>query len=97
MQGDQGSEYLVVPNTGLRSMVPRCLCLQQDVGMEIYINGRLAGTTTRIGPAIHNDMIFSSAMDTMAGHHFHGMMDEIRIYNRALTALEVRRLYSNRK
>jgi hypothetical protein len=59
---------------------------------ELYVNGVLVGTSTTAGTPINvsagNDIQISSG----AGN-YHGVIDEIRIYDRRLSAAEIRSLY----
>jgi len=56
--------------------------------VKIYINGKLKGSAARTGAIHTNDL------NTIMGFHyqwyFKGLIDEVRIYNRALSAEEVR-------
>ena len=56
--------------------------------VKIYVNGILRGTSTRTG----NIDINTSSL--MIGHRFNGLIDEVRIYNRALSAAEVRAIFN---
>ena len=59
--------------------------------VKIYVNGKLEGLSARIGA------IQSSAENTIVGfwnnEYFPGLIDEVRIYNRALSAEEIKNLY----
>jgi len=60
----------------------------------LYVNG-VAQTVTNAGGAINtgntNDMIFGRGF-TLGDANFRGKMDEVRVYSRALTATEIRKL-----
>ncbi len=61
--------------------------------MRIYVDGQQQGTLDRPGPIHANQFplcLGSYAPDHAA--HFRGLLDEVRLYNRALTADEVRAL-----
>ena len=63
----------------------------------IYVDGALVftGTVTAIGngtTAGTNDVLISTYDGT--NYPFNGRMDEVRVYNRALSADEVKRLYN---
>ncbi len=60
---------------------------------KIYINGNLSGTNTAIvsGNTAVGDIGARSLSDT---RKYEGLLDEFRIYNRALTSTEVQQLYS---
>ena len=54
--------------------------------LKIYINGKLKSSVART-EAIHTGDLNTLINSTM---HFKGLIDEVRIYNRALSAEEVR-------
>ena len=65
---------------------------------KIYVNGELRNSTTRTG----NRYNLSTSENLMIGsnqngdnNNFKGSMDEIRIYNKALTEEEIKSLYNN--
>ena len=63
--------------------------------MRLYLNGEEVATTSKIinGSIINdNDYIIAATSDTTA-RHFPGSLDDVRIYDRALSADEVKRLY----
>ena len=59
--------------------------------VKIYVNGKLKGSSARTGA------IQSSAENTIVGFwnnkYFPGFIDEVRVYNRALSAEEIKNLY----
>jgi len=56
--------------------------------LKIYVNGKLKGSVARTG-AIHTEDL-NTTMGYGMQHYFNGLIDEVRIYNRALSAEEVR-------
>lgn len=59
---------------------------------KIYLNGTLVTTQTENGaPSVKNSplMIGQSGYNGGANERWHGLLDDIRIYNRALTAAEI--------
>ena len=57
---------------------------------RFYVNGVLVGTTARTGTiAVSNGAIRIGGNASSTGEFFNGMIDEVRIYNRALTAAEI--------
>ena len=58
-------------------------------GRKIYINGVLAGSCGTTATAIINKI--GSATGS---YSFNGLIDEVRVYNRALSASEVKQLYN---
>ncbi|MFA6554525.1 MAG: LamG domain-containing protein [Candidatus Paceibacterota bacterium] len=65
-----------------------------STGYNIYINGSLNNSTTTawVQPTTANALVIGG--DTNGSSYFPGTLDDVRIYNRALSANEVRRLYS---
>jgi len=62
-----------------------------------YRNGELVGTTTLTGLttfkiAVSALDLYVGSFELIAGFFFNGVMDEIRLYNRALSAAEIARL-----
>lgn len=70
---------------------------------KLYADGVLlstvdGGSESPITYAYNNSLIFgaeASGVETPSGRYFNGTMDEVRIYNRALSASEISQLYSN--
>ncbi|MHB1457877.1 MAG: LamG domain-containing protein, partial [Armatimonadota bacterium] len=59
--------------------------------MRIYMNGEECGSMARTGPVNPND--FELCLGSFAekhAAHFTGKLDEVRLYNRALSADEIR-------
>lgn len=59
---------------------------------SIYLNGSLFGTRTAAAFTGTGDLLIGSALNDAS--HFHGIVDEIRIYDKALDANEVLSIYS---
>lgn len=68
------------------------------VSEKLYVNGVLAGTPTAVSGNINNNSVnlvlgaLSNGVDSLSG-----TIDEIRIYNRALSDQEVQLLYNTLK
>ena len=66
--------------------------------MRIFINGTLDTATTAATPA--NTPLATTAPVLIGGdpnnHHFHGTLDDVSIYNRALSDAEITSLSNNR-
>jgi len=62
--------------------------------VRLYVNGVLAGTGSQAisGAIVSNTSEFRLSYDTY-GNYFNGQIDEVRIYNRALSESEVSDLY----
>ncbi|WP_394560392.1 DUF6701 domain-containing protein [Aquipseudomonas alcaligenes] len=64
---------------------------------RIYINGALAGQASLGGtPAVNGDPLQLGADQGTAGRYFNGDLDELRIYNTALTPAQITTLYQER-
>ena len=62
--------------------------------MRIYVDGEERGSLERPGPVEPNDFrLCLGNYDTGHGAHFSGLLDEVRLYDRALGAVEVRALF----
>ena len=68
-----------------------------NVVSQFYVNGVLVGTTTTVasGTAANNQIVVSNGAlriggdASSTGEFFHGLIDEVRIYNRALSVAEI--------
>lgn len=71
----------------------------RDAGnlVRLYLNGSLVGGPTNNSggnaPSIGNEMIGASWIGGVMSHYFNGQMDEVAIWNRVLTEVEVSILY----
>lgn len=63
----------------------------------IYINGKFAGSNTGGSPIYNNNEQLIIACNYQGQYCFDGFMDELAIWNRSLSASEVRNLYSAQK
>jgi hypothetical protein len=62
------------------------------VALRLYVNGALVATTPATSPMNATAdplLIGTKAGASIAGDHFHGLLDEVRVYGRALTAAEI--------
>lgn len=58
--------------------------------MRLYVDGKLAGTMERLGPAKPNDhYLVIGSYEVKHPAFFAGLVDEVRLYDRALSAEEV--------
>ena len=58
--------------------------------MRIYVNGALARSVLRSGAVLQsNGVLHIGGNEVWGGEFFAGLIDEVRIYNRALTAGEI--------
>lgn len=83
-----GSESLV--GTGWRHVAMTIDGTTQE--MNVYLDGQLVGTLVGNGPIEYDnspDTYIGRAGDGLGGYDFTGMIDEARIYSRALSAEEI--------
>ncbi len=64
---------------------------------EIYLNGELNASTTFSGQILQTpiDLTLGQVLPNNNAHNFKGVLDDIRIYNQALPADEIRSLYKS--
>ena len=65
---------------------------------KFYVNGELRNDYSRIANRYDlntNESLMIGSNQNGDNHNFKGKMDELRIYNKALTDLEIKTLYSN--
>ncbi len=61
-----------------------------------YVNGSLIGSTATAAITTYNaNPLLAGTYQTALGQQFNGAMDDLRVYNRALSASEVSTLYTN--
>lgn len=70
-----------------------------DTNFNIYVNGRLATTTPSSGNGIdtpaNRDLVIGVLAWDKSSYNFNGSIDDLRVYNRALSDGEVESLYSS--
>ena len=57
--------------------------------LRLYVNGTEVGTRTVAGPLLTSSGVLRLGGNSVWGEYFSGRLDEIRIYNRALTTAEI--------
>jgi fibronectin type 3 domain-containing protein len=57
--------------------------------LRLYVNGALAGSTAASGPMPDSDGPLRIGGNAVWGEYFDGLIDELRIYSRALSATEI--------
>ena len=67
----------------------------EGTAMKMYVDGIQAGTATFSGTRQTGIKVIVGAHSTTGGRIFRGAIDDARIYNRALSAEEIRYLYNN--
>lgn len=93
------------PGTRLRSCAGNCFSTDKDHSLEewhhalmtfdkgkvsIYLDGNLAGEGQTTSPLKGNNVSLKIAADSNGQNQFVGIIDEVRIYNRALNSDEVK-------
>ena len=64
--------------------------LGADRVQRLYLNGALAGSFTNTGPVTYDgSQFFNLGKNQIAGRYFNGLVDEVMVFDRALTAAEV--------
>lgn len=65
--------------------------------IRLYLNGSLNETKPTGFPIDHGDrpLFFGYTGESNCGGYFNGLMDEVRIYNRALSEAEIQELYGS--
>lgn len=69
-----------------------CVITYKSGERKIYLNGKLDAADSPVG-----NLSTLSNYDTIIGDGFNGVIDEVRVYNRALTQTEVTAIYTNAK
>ena len=57
--------------------------------LRLFVNGSQAATVSGGGPIVQSANVLSIGGNSVWGEFFQGTIDEVRIYNRALTASEI--------
>jgi Concanavalin A-like lectin/glucanases superfamily len=57
--------------------------------VRLYVNGTLAATTPVPGPLPNSSGPLRIGGNSMWGEYFSGLIDEVRVYDRALSAAEI--------
>lgn len=72
------------------------VCVYNGAELQVYQNGIFAGSTPCTGniPATTVNMLMGRQADGLSTARFTGVMDDLRIYNRDLSADEIKALYN---
>ena len=68
----------------------------QATNVTLYVNGNADKTAAMTSPVVYNftDVFVMGAIGPIAtGNYINGNLDEVRVYNRAITAAEIKQLY----
>jgi dihydrofolate reductase len=57
--------------------------------LKIYVNGALVTSTTQTGTITTSTNALQIGGDTTYGQYFKGLIDEVRVYNIALTQAQI--------
>jgi hypothetical protein len=90
-----GTDAVLTPANALPAgMFVHVAGVFNGTGLGVYVNGALSAESTTNGHAIiSNDMPLHIGADANGGSEFPGMIDEPRIFNRALSADEIAQLF----
>lgn len=86
---NQSVSFGVVSNTTFSHMV----ITKSGTTIKTYRDGKLIGTGTVVNPAYSTDPIFIGNSHPGVLEHTKGVVDDVRMYNRALSAAEVQAMY----
>jgi hypothetical protein len=65
------------------------------VELDLYVNGALAGSTSTSNTGLRSSTVgFDLGFVPVSANYFQGSLDDVRIYNRALSAAEIQSIYS---
>ncbi len=81
---------------GINSWYSVCATRQGSL-KSIFVNGVFQASTTQVGPLNVQNAVAIGSGGTALRLPFSGMIDDVRIYNRALSAAEVQALYSSQR
>ncbi|MFC6527646.1 LamG domain-containing protein [Nonomuraea rubra] len=57
--------------------------------LRLYVNGVLTSERTAGGPIRTDNGVLRIGGNSLWGEYFNGLIDEVRIYNRALNAVQI--------
>jgi uncharacterized protein (TIGR02145 family) len=72
-----------------------CVLTLNNGTAKIYVDGLLVYTQTSVNPTTQNNDLLLFGKSVWGGNLFSGKLDDIAIYNRALTQSEITQLYSS--
>jgi len=97
--GTSGGDYVAVSSTNVNDQQWHYICATRNSGsangVKIYIDGIQNGSmaTDNGGTVSNAEDVYIGRFDGASGA-FPGLIDDVRIYNRALSASEVKQLYN---
>jgi len=69
------------------------MCVHDGRNMSLYIDGNFIGSKLSSVPVANNNFLIGAGKVPVSSYYFNGKIDDIRAYNRALDATEVKALY----
>ncbi|OGZ43466.1 MAG: hypothetical protein A3C84_01945 [Candidatus Ryanbacteria bacterium RIFCSPHIGHO2_02_FULL_48_12] len=84
----------LAPNSATFNVWQHVVAVCDTVSVRIYVNGILKSTSAPNCPATSNTSLHIGDSLNLAPRQFDGLIDDVRIYNRALSSDEIKRLYS---
>lgn len=102
-----GIRWTVKSTTGIKDLdsktklskdVYYCVaCTYNSVDFKIYMNGQPDNSSTFSGKILPTsiNLTIGQVLPNNSGYNFKGVLDDVRLYNRALTADEVKALYDS--
>jgi len=91
---NQISKYSSTSGIGLGAWHHVSVTLVEGGNVNFYIDGSPAGTVPQLGIfGLLNDEPVRIGTRKDAWSYFHGLLDEVRIYDRALSAVEIEQIY----
>src|SRR5665811_771599 len=76
-------------STRVRSSAASDVYKRQGQYLRLYVNGTEVGKSAQTGLIKQSNGVLRLGGNSVWGEYFNGYIDEVRIYNRALTATEV--------
>ena len=80
---------------GAGQWVHIAMTYDSNYNVKVYVNGTLDSSGTSVAPGAFFNQIHVGHYGNYGSHYFQGIIDDVHIYNRALTASEVRELYQS--
>jgi hypothetical protein len=88
-QGNYNTEWIATPNTWYHFTL-----IRTQNNLTAYINGNMVGSYTPTGIISPSNNIFFGSTFSSNSVFYNGIIDDIAIYNRALTEQEIQSLYT---
>jgi Concanavalin A-like lectin/glucanases superfamily/Secretion system C-terminal sorting domain len=88
-QGNYNTEWIATPNTWYHFTL-----IRTQNNLTAYINGNMVGSYTPTGIISPSNNIFFGSTFSSNSVFYNGIIDDIAIYNRALTEQEIQNLYT---